>query len=93
MDLLTFALNMTKSIGRNVNKNLSGRYSQKLLDHAKQTAADAFKITSKSSIQNTANPIGDLIGNAIANRITKISINLKQNNSETAANQNGKEIP
>ena len=41
---------MTKSIGKNVNKNLSGRYSQKLLDHAKQTAADAFKITSKSSI-------------------------------------------
>ena len=84
---------MTKSIGKNVNKNLSGRYSQKLLDHAKQTAADAFKITSKSAIQNKADSIGDLIGNAIANRITKISINLKQNNSETATNQNGKEIP
>ena len=84
---------MTKSIGKNVNKNLSGRYSQKLLDHAKQTAADAFKITSKSSIQNTADSICDLIGNAIANRITKVLINLKQNNSETAGNQNGKEIP
>ena len=84
---------MTKSIGKNVNKNLSGRYSQKLLDHAKQTAADAFKITSKSSIQNTADSICDLIGNAIANRITKVLINLKQNNSEKAANQNGKEIP
>ena len=84
---------MTKSIGKNVNKNLSGRYSQKLLDHAKQTAADAFKITSKSSIQNTADSICDLTGNAIANRITKVLINLKQNNSETAANQNGKEIP
>ena len=33
---LTFLKNMGKNIGKNVGKNLSGKYSQKLLDHAKQ---------------------------------------------------------
>ena len=32
---LSFAKNMSKNIGKNKNKNLSGKYSQKLLDHAK----------------------------------------------------------
>ena len=33
---------MGKIIGRNISKNLSGRYSQKPLDHAKQSATGAF---------------------------------------------------
>ena len=41
---------MGKNIGKNISKNLSGKYSQKLLDHAKQSAADALKITSKRAI-------------------------------------------
>ena len=39
---LSFAKNMGKNIGKNISKNLSGKHSQKLLDHAKQSAADAF---------------------------------------------------
>ena len=31
---LPFAKNMGKNIGKNIVKNLSGKYSQKLLDHA-----------------------------------------------------------
>ena len=34
---------MNKNIGRNINKILRGKYSQKLLDHVKQSATDAFK--------------------------------------------------
>ena len=34
-----------------ISKNLSGKYSQKLLDHAKQSLTDAFKIASKRAIQ------------------------------------------
>ena len=41
---------MGKNIGKNISKNLSSKYSpgmlalhQKLLDHAKQSAADALK--------------------------------------------------
>ena len=32
---LSFAKNMSKNIGKYISKNLSGKYSQKLLDHAK----------------------------------------------------------
>ena len=32
---LSFAKNMGKNIGKNISKNLSYKYSQKLLDHAK----------------------------------------------------------
>ena len=45
---LSFAKNMVKNIGKNINKNLSGKYSQKL-DHAKQSATYALKITSNKS--------------------------------------------
>ena len=34
-----------------VNKTLSGRCSQKLLDDAKQSSADALKTSSKRAIQ------------------------------------------
>ena len=34
---------MGKNHGKNISKNLSSKYSQKLLDHAKQSATDAFK--------------------------------------------------
>ena len=40
-------LHFAKNIGKNISKNLSGKYSQKLLDHAKQSATNALKTTSK----------------------------------------------
>ena len=42
---LTFAKYMSKNIGKNMSKKLSGKYTQKPLDHAKQSAADALKAT------------------------------------------------
>ena len=36
--------------------------------------------------------IGDLIGNKIANKTTKLSKNSQQNNSETVTNDHDKEI-
>ena len=41
----SFAKNMDGSVGK---------YSQKLIDHAKQYATDAIKTTSKRAIQKTA---------------------------------------
>ena len=64
---------MGKNIGKKVSKNLRGKYSQKLLHHAKQFAADALNTTFKSVIQKTAEATGDLIGNNIANGIKKVS--------------------
>ena len=58
---------------KNISKNLSGKYSQKFLDHTKQSATDALKTTSKKAIQKIAEATGDLIDNKIANKITKAS--------------------
>ena len=47
----------------------------------KEFSTDAFKTTSKSAIQKTAEASGDLIGNKIVDRITEVSQNLNQNHS------------
>ena len=41
---------MGKNIGKNISKTLSGKYSQKVLDHAKQSATGAIKTFSKRVI-------------------------------------------
>ena len=51
MDFLSFAKNMEKTIGKNISKIVSGKYCQKCLDYAKQSATNALKITSKRVIQ------------------------------------------
>ena len=43
--------------------------------------------------QKIAETTSDLIGNKIANKITKVSRSSPQNNSETIANEHVKEIP
>ena len=57
-----------------MSKNLSSQYSQKLLDHAKQSATDALKTASKRAIQ---------IAWVIADKITSISRTSLEYNSET----------
>ena len=52
-----------------------------------------LKTSSKRVIQITAEATGDLTGNEIANKITKLSKKSQQNNSETATNEHDKEIP
>ena len=47
---------MTKNICKKTSKYLRGKYSQKRLDHAKQSAADTLKI------RKTAEATHDLIG-------------------------------
>ena len=81
-EFLSFAKDMGKVIGKNVSKILSGNYSpgmlamrQKPLDHHKQSATDAFKTTSKRAIPKPVEAIGDLIGNKVANEITRLSNN------------------
>ena len=80
-------LSFSKNIGRNVSKNLGGKYKQKLLDHSKQSATDALKIPEKV-IQKTAEATGDLIGN----KLTKVPGSSPQNISEIITNKHDKEI-
>ena len=63
--LLTYAKNM--------GKNLSNKYCQKLLDSVKKSTTDAIKTASKRAIQKTVEATGDLIGNKIANKKTSVS--------------------
>ena len=67
-----------------VAKNLSNKYSQKLLDNTKKSTTDAIQ-----SIQKTAQTTGDLIGNTIADKITSIS---KQSSGELQNNEANNEI-
>ena len=61
------------SFARNKGKNLSSKHGQKLFDTAKKSTNEAIKIASKRAIQKTAEATGDLIGNKIADKITRIS--------------------
>ena len=84
---------MGKNIGKYIRKSLSGKQSQKLLDHAIQSATYALKTSSKKVIQKAPAATADLIGNEIANKITKVSKNSRQNNFELVINENYKELP
>ena len=53
------------------------------LDHTKQSTTDALKTVSKRAIQKTVEESGDLIGNKIADRITKASETSPRNILET----------
>ena len=58
---------------KNMCKNLSNKYDQKLLDTDKKSTTDAIKTASKRKIKKTEEATGDLIGNKIANEITSAS--------------------
>ena len=80
-------MSFAKNVGKNIGKNVSGTYIQKISDHSKQSAADAFKTISKRAIQKSAEGTGGLIGDKIADGITKVLKSLPKNNSETITNE------
>ena len=69
------------SFAKNMGKNLSNKYSQKLLDSAKKSTTDGIKTASKWAIQKTAEAAGNLIGNKIADRTTSVSMELHSKSS------------
>ena len=87
---LSFARNIGTYAAK-AAKNMSNKYSQKLVDTAKKSATDAIKTASKRSIQKTAEATGDLVGNKIADKITNVS--KKSHNEEIQSNNVNNEIP
>ena len=61
------------SFAKNMGKNLSHKYGQKLLDSAKKSTTDAIKTVSKIATQKTAEATGDWIGSKIADKVTRVS--------------------
>ena len=77
------------SFAKYIGKNISNKYSQKVVDSAKKSATDAIKNASKRTIQKTAVANGDLIGNKIADKITSVS----KKSKELPSNKGNNEIP
>ena len=46
------------SFAKNMGKDLSNKYSQKIIDTAKKSATDAIKIASQRAIRKTAEATG-----------------------------------
>ena len=61
------------SFAKNLGKNVSNKYSRKIIDIAKKSATDAIKTASQRAIQKTAEATGYLVGNKIADKTTSIS--------------------
>ena len=72
------------SFAKDMDKSVSNKYGQKLLDSAKKSTADAIKIVTKRAIQKTAEATGDLIGNKTADKITSLLKKKLSNNSNEA---------
>ena len=56
-----------------MGKPLSNKYGQKLFKSTKKAKMDAIKTVSKRAIQKTTEATGNLIGNKIADKITRVS--------------------
>ena len=61
-----------------VGKKYDKKYGKKLLDNSISAGKDFAKIAGKKVLTKSAEATGDMIGNKIANRITKISRNKAQ---------------
>ena len=62
-------------------RSMSNKYGNKLVDTAKKCATDSIKTASKRAIQKTAEVTGDLVGNKIADKITRVSKKKSNNNN------------
>ena len=72
---ITLYLETFHAVYKNISKNLSRKYIQKLLDHAKSSATDALEIASKRTIKKAGEATADLLGNKILDKISQFSRN------------------
>ena len=82
---MSFAKNIGSKYGRklfdksiDVGKNTSNKYDRKILDKSMDAGKDFRKIARKKVLTKSPEATGDLIGNEIADRITKSSRNKEQ---------------
>ena len=61
-----------------VGKKVSNKYGRKILDKSMDAGKDFSKIAGKKVLHKSAEATGDMIGNKIADRITKSSRNKAQ---------------
>ena len=78
---MSFAKNIGNKYGRKIfdkSMDVSKKYGNKLFDNSVSAGKDFAKIAGKKVLTKSANATGDMIGNKIADRITKSSRNKEQ---------------
>ena len=82
---MSFAKNIGNKYSRkifdksiDVGKKMSNKYGRKILDKSMDACKDFAKIAGKKVLTKSAEATGEMIGNKIADRITKISRNKAQ---------------
>ena len=80
-----FAKNIGNKYGKklfdksiDVGKKMSNKYGRKILDKSMDAGKDFAKIAGKTVLHKSAEAAGEMIGNKIADRITKSSRNKAQ---------------
>ena len=73
---------------KNMGESLSNKYGIKLLHSAKKSTTDAIKTASRRAIQKTAEAADDLIGNKIADKVTKKKPAIELHNSDETKEEN-----
>ena len=83
---ISFARNIENKYGKkifddkslDVGKSMKKKYGKKILDNSLNAGKDFAKIAGKKVLTKSAEATGDLIGNEIADRITKSARNKAQ---------------
>ena len=82
---MPFAKNIGNKYGRkildksvDVGKSMKKKYGKKILDNSLSAGKDFAKIAGKKVLTKSAEATGDMIGNKIADRITKSTRNKEQ---------------
>ena len=91
---MSFAKNIRNKYGRkifnksiDVSKSMKKKYGKKILDNSMSAGKDFAKIASKKVLTKSAEATGDLIGNKIADRITKNTRNKAQKEDDRIVEQ------
>ena len=78
---MSFAKNIGNKYGRKIfDKSIDGsnKYGRKILDKSIDASKDFTKIAGKKVLHKSAEATGEMIGNKVADRITKSSRNKAQ---------------
>ena len=78
---MSFARNIGNKYGKkifDVSQSMKKKYGKKILDNSLSAGKDFAKIVGKKVLTKSAEATGDLIGNKIADRITKSARNKEQ---------------
>ena len=96
---MSFARNIGNIYGKkifnkslDVGKSMRNKYGKKILDNSLRAGKDFAKIAGKKVLAKSAEATGDLIGNKIADRITKSARNKAQKEDDRIMEETQEQI-